>query len=127
MLKPKSEIMVELLSCFDSTSSVGIIAMIEHTAPENKREFWRTAVAAIAADAATAAVPAVVAVAANLGSCDLILLLQHFDLLWPSVYKKTQDGTRGQQADDAYEVGSNNEDAAFYGAQNKGNFRRGLP
>ena len=39
MQKTESEIVVKLLSCFDPTSSVGIIAMIEHTAVESKREF----------------------------------------------------------------------------------------
>jgi len=50
MQKTESEIAVKILSCFDPTSSVGILAMVEHTNTPDKREFWRLAVAAVDAD-----------------------------------------------------------------------------
>ena len=70
---------VKILSCFDPTSSVGILVMVEHTASPDKREFWRRAVATVDAD--PTANPPVRAVAAKAASRDLIPLMQHFDSL----------------------------------------------
>ena len=109
MQKTESEIAVKILSCFDPTSSVGIIAMVEHTAKLDKREFWRPAVDAVAAD--PDANPPVRAVAAKAATRDLIPLMQQFDSLWRKVFQATQDGTKGQQADGAFHA---DDDQAFY-------------
>jgi len=85
-------------------------AITKHAAPESERKFWRPAVAAAGAASASPA------------SRDLQGVQLFFDPLWRVVYSRTQDGTRGHQADGAMRVGegSDEDDEAYYTAGGAG-------
>jgi len=85
-------------------------AITEHAAPESERKFWRPAVAAAGAAGASPA------------SRDLQGVQLFFDPLWRVVYSRTQDGTRGHQADGAMRVGEGSDegDEAYYTAGGAG-------
>jgi len=111
--KTESEIVVKLLSCFESfdpSTNLGMTAITEHAAPKSERKFWRPAVAAAGAAGASPA------------SRDFQGVQLFFDPLWRVVYSRTQDGTRGHQADGAMRVGegSDEDDEAYYTAGGAG-------
>jgi len=97
--KTEDEIVIKLLSCFDPGTGLGIGALEEYNAPEEERRFWRAEV--VAADGTVTP-----------GSRDLLKFQRHYDPLWRTVFARTQDGTRGHQADGAMFLdGDSNDDS----------------